>query len=121
MKNNLILKLFLFSALGILFNCTGKKDQRALVDELVLEEVAKRIKTYKDVRKERCFEDMYRVAGEIADSILLQEARNSRDTANKPPIPDKPIKPEIIELKDTTPIKPFLPKDSINAIQDSMN
>ncbi len=94
-------------------NC-GQKSQREQVDELIETQVELKIANYKEIRKQKCLEEMYRQAGEIADSILLEQARLARDTANRPVIPIKPEKPQVIDVSDTTPVKPFLPelKDS---------
>lgn len=92
-------------------NDVSEKD-KALIDQLIQNEVNNRINIRKTTSLNRCMDAIYAEASEIADSILLLEARTARDTSLRPMKPIKPEKPEIIELKDSTPVQPFL-KDSI--------
>ena len=91
----------------LICSCSNEKD-KVLIEQLIQGEVKKRIEVRNRVSYNRCLEGLYAEASEIADSILLLQARLARDTAGKPLKPVKPEKPEIIELKDSTPIQPFL-------------
>ena len=108
------IKLYIFFGLivALLLISCGGKPQRQQVDELIQEQVAVRIQSYKDIRYQKCLDEMYRQAGEIADSLLLLEARQVRDTSGKPTVPFKPGQPEIKVFADTVPIAPFLPEDT---------
>ena len=106
--NSFFYCLFIGCFLLLLNSCTKRKDQKQLIDELIQQELLNRIAVYKETRQNKCMEALFQEASEIADSILLLEARNSRDSSDKPPIPNKPLKPEIIAVNDTTPIEPFL-------------
>lgn len=95
-KNSLLL-LFLTTV----FACESGEDQsvrvRAMVDQLVSD----RIQSHKDIRLQRCREEMLREAGEKVDSILLAEARQQRDTVSRPPKPVKPVQPAFRNLPDS--------------------
>ena len=100
--------------LSLLFlaSCGEREAQRQLVNEVVQEQLLARIRNYKEIRYRKCLEEMYRQAGEIADSLLLMEARQTRDSTGKPIVPLKPGQPEIKVFADTVPIAPFLPEDT---------
>ncbi len=103
--STLLIILCLFTSLS----CKKRKPQSELVEEVIYEQLRAKIAYTKQVRLEHCLEDLYQQASDIADSILLEEARKARNTTGKPPVPQKPEKPSIVELKDSTPVKPFLP------------
>ena len=49
-------------------------------------------------------------ASELVDSILIVRARAMTiDTFQKPPIPIRPLRPEVPVIEDTTAIEPLLP------------
>ncbi len=113
--HNLAAKWLFFLFMVILGACGGSSErEKALINQLIEEQVQKRINLYKQVNRDRCLEGIYQEASEKADSILLLEARQSRDTTDKPPKPFKPEKPEIIEVKDSTPVRPFLQDSVLN-------
>lgn len=107
-------KYFFLFVLLLCVSCddVSEKD-RARIDAVIQKEVKRRIELKKSIEYGRCLEALYANASEIADSILILEARLSRDSSDKPPKPNKPERPSIIALEDTTPVKPFL-IDSIN-------
>ena len=109
MRKTTVFILFFIS----LASCEDVNERdKALIEELIQNQVQTRIITYKTLSYNRCLEGIYTEASEIADSLLLLQARLSRDTSDRPGKPIKPEKPEIIELKDSTPIQPFL-QDSL--------
>jgi len=89
--------------------CQPSYDKEAIVRQLMDETIQARIQSYKDIRAERCWDGLMREANRLADSILFVEAKLAIDTITRPPIPVKPIPPEKKILKDSTPVKPFLP------------
>ena len=97
----------------VFVGCNKQEIQKEKIEALINEEVNNRFDKYRAVRLRRCQEDIYEYASEIADSLLLVQARQARDTSGKPPVPIKPDRPEITEVTDTTPIAPFLELDSI--------
>lgn len=112
MKNasTFILLIFVLS----LLSCGEDNRNKIAVDRVIAEEVEKRIQDFRTTRMNRCKEKAIDEANEIADSLLIIQARLSRDTIGKPPKPDKPEKPEIKLLEDSTPIQPIINTDSIN-------
>lgn len=99
---------FILIEIFLIGSCTKSVDQDALVQETIQAELQKKINYYKNIRNERCLAELYRQAGEIADSILLVEARMKRDSIQKPKILPKPEKPEMKKLVDSLEVKPFL-------------
>lgn len=82
------------------------------VQELMDIALEERIKRHQNTFRNRCREGAMEEASRMVDSILIDEARRSIDTINRPPKPIKPQQPEVKELKDTLPISPFL-KDTL--------
>lgn len=99
----------LFLILLLAFACQPSYDKEAIVDQLIDEALQERINNYKRIREERCWDGLLREANRLADSILFVEAKMAKDTITRPPIPHKPVAPEKKILKDSTPVKPFLP------------
>ena len=112
MKNasTFILLIFLLP----LWSCGEDNRNKIAVDRVIAEEVEKRVQNFRTTRMDRCKEKAIDEANEIADSLLILEARLSRDTISKPPKPEKPEKPEIKLLEDSTPIQPIFNTDSIS-------
>jgi hypothetical protein len=104
----------LLIALLSLYSCGEDNRNKIAVDRVIAEEVENRVQSFRSTRMERCKEKAIDEANEIADSILIREARLSRDTISKPPKPEKPEKPEIKLLEDSTPIQPIINTDTIN-------
>jgi len=106
--------LLLLIALLLLTTNACKEDDRnrIAVERVINEEVTNKANSYRQSRTERCKEKAIKEANEIADSILLLEARLARDTVDKPPKPTRPEKPEIKVLKDSTPVQPIIKRDS---------
>lgn len=96
-----------------LMACGEDDRNKRAVEKVIQKEVGKRVSTYRDSRFERCYKEAVEEASKLADSLLLIEARLSRDTAGKPPKPIKPERPELKTLKDTTlRIRPIVPDTS---------
>lgn len=93
--------------------CQPSYDREAIVNQLMDEALQARIDNYKNIRENRCWDGLLREANRLADSILFQEAKLAIDTINRPPVPAKPVAPEKKVLKDSMPVKPFLP-DTLN-------
>ncbi|MBV6655408.1 MAG: hypothetical protein KI786_16685 [Mameliella sp.] len=95
-------------------SCGEDNRNRIAVEEMIQEEVANRVATYRENRTNRCYQDAVKEAGTLADSILLIQARLKRDTLSKPPRPNKPGRPPAKILRDSLlEIAPFLSEDSI--------
>lgn len=44
----------------------------------------------------------------IVDSTIIADARHNRDTLGLPHIPGRPLRPDFVPPKDSTPVKPIL-------------
>jgi hypothetical protein len=90
--------------------CTSLPD----VDQLVEEEVEKRLEKLKVQKRKECWEFIFWDAGRKVDSVMYREIGN---TLKKPlDVPGRPMRPDdsllyVVEL-DTDQVKDFLP-DSI--------
>lgn len=103
----LIIPVCLLSIL--LFSSCGEDNRNKIaVEKVVNEEIERRVNDYIQMRIKRCQDKAIAEANEIADSILIAEARLARDTITKPPKPLKPEKPEIKSLLDSTPVQPLV-------------
>ena len=107
----MIKKILFFLLPLLIFGCLPKEDDRAKRKKEIDLKVAEQIANFTKIRKENCRKSILKEAGKIVDSLLILEARARVDSINKPPIPSKPIKPELREVKDSTAIAPFF-KDS---------
>lgn len=95
------------------FACISKAEEQAKEMERLQAEADSRVASYVAIVEKNCREKVLTEAIRIADSILVLEARRSTDTLFKPLKPLRPEKPEIQILQDSTPIKPFLKRDTI--------
>ncbi len=103
------MRYFPILLLLLLTACEEDDRNQKAVQAMIEEEVNQRLNNYREARMQRCWEDALEEASKQADSILLVEARQNRDTLGKPPKPSKPEKPEIKSVKDSLPVKPLLP------------
>jgi len=108
-RTPLIFPAFLLCLLVLGFACEPSFDEDAIVQKLMDESLQERINSYKQIREERCRDGLLREANRRVDSILFMEAKMAKDTVDRPPVPLKPKAPEKKILKDSTPVKPFLP------------
>lgn len=108
--------LFYFLLFSLLFvSCKDERNARA-VEALVQEKLQERLTEYERILVKKCQDEILAEASKIVDSILIKEAKLSKDTLNRPAKPAKPGKPNIITVLDSTPIAPILPsqKDTLN-------
>ena len=97
--------------------CLKERDRDTEVQAKIEQTVEDRLVNYRKVRMERCRESIMEEATRVTDSLMIVEARMDKDLMDRPPIPPKPERPEILELQDTTPIKPLLAnEDSLSAV-----
>lgn len=101
-------------AVLFLFSCnSGPDDNKIAVQAFVEKQVEEQLATYKRIFMQQCRDKVLLEAGQIADSILITEARLKRDSMGKPPKPLKPEKPEIKQLKDSLTLDPLF-RDTTN-------
>ncbi len=119
LRFNSICFCILFSLL--LLACKKKK-QRNLptVEELI----AQNLEQFKKERAKECFDGVLKEANRIVDSTLLANAKNKKVfSVIKPPIPDKPIKPDPLPPIDSAEVKPILdlmPAEEHRPVEDSI-
>lgn len=103
------------------FSCKDNRNANA-VEALIKNKLEERLAEYERIRKEKCQEEIMTAASLIVDSILIKEAKASKDTLKRPAKPPKPPKPEIRTLIDSTPIAPILQKkkDSLLNIEQGI-
>lgn len=82
------------------------------IDAVIEEKVQERLDEFQRIIKLRCQIEVLNEAGEIADSIILREARLQKDTLDRPFRPDRPSEPVLKRLEDSLPLAPLFP-DSI--------
>lgn len=95
--------------------CGDRPDENKVAVEIFLErQVEDRLETYRQILAQQCRDNILEEAGKIADSILIAEARLERDTANKPPKPTKPGRPELKKLQDSLALDPLFRDTTTN-------
>ena len=75
--------------------------------DLVLQELDKRVKKYREEQREICKKKALEAAAHEVDSLIIEWAKANRDTLDRPEKPDKPLPPERKAPKDTTPVRPL--------------
>lgn len=115
MKKNsgLLIALLLF----MFFSCEkNDADDPLTLPQHAITEVEKRIEQFKKEKRQQCIDEVVRVANQQLDSTLLSmKVLIPIDVQGTIPKPQRPVRPDVREKTDTTPVKPFLnypPKDS---------
>ena len=114
---NIVLLALLTCAVGLVGFQQSNQTQR---DSLIQVELEKKIAKYEYSITSRCRNEALKLATVIADSLLIELAKANRDTSFKPPKPNRPGRPDIVQVPDTTPIRPLLP-DEIDSLQLQMD
>ncbi|HMN90619.1 MAG TPA: hypothetical protein PKD70_05085 [Saprospiraceae bacterium] len=100
----IVLALLWLLALG----CDSEAKQQAQETQLIEQYVSARLQDYERTLRERCQERVLTEAIRVSDSLIILEARLSKDTIFKPYKPERPERPEAKVLNDTTPLRPIL-------------
>ena len=105
--------LIVFCALAFVllpsFQEQGDVTEITVRNDRVRAEVDKKLKIYRDIETKRCRQKMFEKAGAIADSMLMARSRSKiTDPLTRPPIPNRPERPEVLFPKDSTPLAPLL-------------
>jgi len=87
------------------------------VQQLMQEEMDRRITNFRKVRARRCREELLEEAVILADSIMLVESRASVKEPGRPPRVERP---ELRKAKDSLPIAPLFRRDSLIPLPDSL-
>lgn len=115
-KNNLINVLFLSFLLLSISSCLNNEEYSPEeIQQLIQNEVDKRVEEYVSIRKSQCEESLLTEATRLLDSILIAEAREMRDTLFQPFKPERPETPAFKKLDKDIPLKPLFEKsDSLS-------
>lgn len=100
----------LFLICSVCFSCQKAPTEPILTKEQLVEnELNKRIKIFKSQRIEKCRKDAYLKASKMADSILIARAKAERiKLGDRPDKPPKPILPDTLSTKDSIELKPLI-------------
>lgn len=88
------------------------------VDALMQSELQRRLTNFKEVRSQRCYDQMLAEAVRQADSIMVVRAR---EAVPDPGRPDRPERPRQRKAQDTLPVKPLFERDSLIADTTATN
>lgn len=77
------------------------------IDAVIEEKVAERLNEFQNVLMRRCRERANEEAGAIADSIIIEQARRQKDTIGRPDRPLRPDMPELKTLEDSLELAPL--------------
>ena len=102
--------IYLIPAVLLLFLAFQEPQTR---EQLIQDKIDGYVNNYRQTQLDKCRDQILERAGYIVDSLLIERARAEKDTISKPPKPIKPITPERINPKDSTPVGPLF-RDSIN-------
>lgn len=103
------------AATSFLLGSCSKKQPPITKEQVIEEKLQERVERWKADLEKRCLDEAMDRAIAIVDSTIIANARLNRDTAGKPNVPVRPVKPEFVIPKDSTPVKPLLKekKDSL--------
>lgn len=90
-----------------LVGCT-KKPPSKTKEQVIQEKLDERFERWKEDLNQRCLDQAMDKAIAIVDSTIIANARLNRDTAGKPNVPLRPVKPDFVMPDDSTPVKPLL-------------
>ncbi len=117
-KNHLLLAIVaLFGLLGYA-SCGASEEDQLLKEALIEQTYQDRVAKYEKEHHKKCRKNVLTTAKILADSTLLDNARNIKvvDSIQRPPKPLKPGFPEAKSLDDSLEIAPFLEKPSLDTI-----
>lgn len=99
MRILVIFILFLFSA------CESAT--HVDIDAVIDEKVQERLDEFQRVIMKRCRDRALEEAGDLADSIIIEQAQRLRDTTSRPMRPFRPNQPELKTLEDSLELAPL--------------
>ena len=90
------------------------------VERLMREAIQEKTSAYWEKERAKCKDQALKRANFVVDSILIERAKlTNLDTFIKPPKAPRPIKPIVLEPKDTSAIAPLVKEDSLIAPLDT--
>lgn len=100
----------------ILMNSTKEPPPQVTIQDLMEKEIDKKLQRYIDIRNKKCNDRILEDASERADSIIIAKAKSMKviqDTINRPLVPIRPDRPELLEPIDSSFPSPLLNSDSM--------
>ncbi len=109
MKKNGFL-LITFCLLAIILFPSFQEEEVVVPKDRIREAVDEKLDLIRKSETKRCLKKMMERAGALADSTLMAASRMSEsiDTVERPAIPGRPNRPEVLLPKDSTPLAPLL-------------
>lgn len=102
-------QFFILAAVaGLAFGSCSEKPPVKTKEQVMEEKLQERVERWKADLEQRCLDQAMDQAIAIVDSTIIANARLNRDTAGKPYVPLRPVKPEFVIPKDSLPVKPLL-------------
>ncbi|MEY3051804.1 MAG: hypothetical protein RLY31_1589 [Bacteroidota bacterium] len=100
-----------FAAAFLPTGCLEKKAAKTKAEVIQEKLVERRMIWETDVRR-KCRESVLNKAVAIADSMIIAQARQRRDTSGRPVVPPRPAAPDPVSSDlDTLPLQPILQKE----------
>ena len=118
--------LLLLCGIGlVVYGLSGPATPVVTGEELVAREVNSKLASWQQRRDQDCRRRALDLALEVADSMLLDYAREQKLMLARPSRPERPVEPELLRPSDTLQLRPFLTdtlvRDSATATRmDSM-
>lgn len=90
------------------FQDPGEPESRPIqLTPLMQEELESRIQNFRKEQWAACRRRALEAASRQVDSLIIDWAKANRDTFGRPPRPEKPLPPEPLLPKDSTPVRPL--------------
>jgi len=100
-----------FMMVTIFCGTACEKDDSALRQQMIDQQVQNRLETYFAAEKKRCRVKILEEASHLADSTLRSNpVFIALDSLQRPPVPNKPPRPEFERRTDSIKIEPIIPK-----------
>lgn len=106
MKNTAIFVLVLAASVS-LFSCQKKRPAKTK-EQVMAERLQEKMERWRADAAKACLKTAEDRAIAIVDSTIIANARFSRDTSDLPDVPGRPVRPDFVPPKDSTPVKPIL-------------
>lgn len=116
-RYGLSIAALVLTLVGFMSFQTKEKAAEVTIQDLIDAEVNKRVANFRKKRLQACRKKVLEEASRQADSMIIDKVKNLTllDTLLRPDRLDRPDRPIERPLKDTTPVAPLLPLDSLDA------
>lgn len=97
---------FVFSVV-VLFAFGCEEPMQVDRKKLSADYIQRKLDDFESLRNASCVKEAYRIATKEVDSLLIARAKMNRNRDDKPVIPPKPPKPNIMQPLDSSSVKPI--------------